>query len=141
MILKLLLIIFASFGFSLIINANRRHYAACALLGGASYLISTAIFNISDSVLLNSVISAILVSAISQVLARIKKAPATVFLLPSILPLVPGRIFFYAISLAITQGFENSAKYFSQTFEYAFGISIGIILGSFLCKILIIKAK
>lgn len=141
MIFKLPLVIFASLGFSLIINANPKHYTAAALLGGASFLMQNAILKIYGSILLTSLISAMIACVLSQISARIKKAPAVCFLLPSILPLVPGKVFFYAISLAITQNFDMALKYFSQTLEYSLGISVGIILGAFFCKILPFKSK
>lgn len=142
MIYDTILMLFASLGFSMIMGTKRRHYITCAILGSVSFCISSQLLEITDSILITSVISSAISSIASQTIARTAKAPATIFLLPSILPLVPGRRFFYAISSALAQNNDNAVVYFMQTIEYTAGISTGIMLGSSLCKIVLaVKAE
>ena len=56
------------------------------------------------------------------------KAPATVFLIPSIIPLVPGGRLYYTMR-AIVDGDADSAKiYAMETIVIALGIAVGIVV-------------
>ena len=66
----------------------------------------------------------------SEILARIKKAPTTVFLIPSVMPMIPGGGLFYTMSAVISNNTVLFEKYFVTTIETALGISIGIMFMS-----------
>ncbi len=133
---------FASLGFSLIIGTKSKFYIACACLAAICYYTSVIFLRFFNSIIGVSFVCACILSILSQIFAKKAKAPATIFLLPSILPLVPGSRFFYAISSALAQNAEKSIMYFLQTLEYTAGISTGIMLGSSLCKIIFaVKSK
>ena len=66
----------------------------------------------------------------SEILARTKKAPTTVFLIPSVMPMIPGGGLFYTMSAVISNNTVLFEKYFVTTIETALGISIGIMFMS-----------
>ena len=59
-------------------------------------------------------------------LARLLKAPATVFFTPSIIPLVPGRSLFYAISFAVSGDSPKAWDFASQTAAVSAAIAVGL---------------
>lgn len=82
------------------------------------------------SLLLQNLIPAAVVTFYAEVLARIVKAPATVFLIPSIIPLVPGGRLYYTMR-AIVDGEGNDARvYAMETLVIALGIAVGIVVVS-----------
>ncbi len=82
------------------------------------------------SLLLQNLIPATIVTLYAELLARLVKAPATVFLIPSIIPLVPGGRLYYTMR-AIVDGNEIKAKIFAkQTLVIALGIAVGIVIVS-----------
>ena len=82
------------------------------------------------SLLLQNLITAAVVTFYAEVLARIVKAPATVFLIPSIIPLVPGGRLYYTMR-AIVDGEGNDARvYAMETLVIALGIAVGIVVVS-----------
>lgn len=82
------------------------------------------------SLLMQNMLPAAVVTLYSEALARIVKAPATVFLIPSIIPLVPGGRLYYTMR-AIVDGNEIKAEIFAkQTIVIALGIAVGIVIVS-----------
>lgn len=66
----------------------------------------------------------------AEMMARIKKAPSTVFLIPAVIPLTPGSLLYYTMEAAV-EGNEAQTKYYGEkTAMVALGIALGIVLVS-----------
>lgn len=63
-------------------------------------------------------------------LARNKKAPFTVFMIPSLFPLVPGRALYYSMVGFMTHDSNLFNDNIVAAIEIAFGIAIGIMLAN-----------
>ncbi len=63
-------------------------------------------------------------------LSRYKKAPFTVFMVPSLFPLVPGRALYYSMVGFMTHDKELFIDNIVASVEIAFGIAIGIMLAN-----------
>ena len=59
-------------------------------------------------------------------MARVEKAPATVFYIPALIPLVPGGSLYYAMSYAVRSDWDMVGRYGSATFYCALGIACGM---------------
>ena len=113
-------------GFSLLFGLRRR-YLVLASLGG---MLGWVIYLLVDAWLHIGFLSYLLAAAFgvvyAEVLARRLKTPATLFVIPAIVPLVPGSSLYAAMSCAV-RGDMNAAREFgSQTLEYALAIAAGI---------------
>lgn len=64
----------------------------------------------------------------AEILARIKKAPATLFLITGVLPVIPGSKLYYTMSSVVHKDWQLTKKYGMQTIESAIAIAIGISL-------------
>jgi uncharacterized membrane protein YjjB (DUF3815 family) len=71
-----------------------------------------------------------------EMIARIKKIPATIILMPSTIPLLPGSSIYYAMLYAITGVNEKFFEYTKSTVLTGLGISLGAVIGSVLIKII-----
>lgn len=125
---KLICISLSALGFSLVFSVryNKIFYTVC---GGiitccASFFISS----FSENLFLKSMISAFIATAYSELMARLLKAPSTVFLLPSIIPLVPGSLLYYSMSCLVHQDTKGFYYYLGATIKTALGIAVGIIV-------------
>lgn len=80
------------------------------------------------SVAMSTLAATLAIALVSHILARLLKAPVTIFLIPGILPLVPGintyRIGYYLIQ---DDGVQAS-YYFNLTLQVAGMIAIGIFI-------------
>ena len=113
-------------GFSLLFGLRRR-YLVLASLGG---MLGWVIYLLVDAWLHIGFLSYLLAAAFgvvyAEVLARRLKTPATLFVIPAIVPLVPGSSLYAAMRCAV-RGDMNAAREFgSQTLEYALAIAAGI---------------
>jgi uncharacterized membrane protein YjjB (DUF3815 family) len=91
------------------------------------------VFN--DGILMKNFLAAVAVALVSQAMARHFKAPVILFVIPGILPMVPGAVM-YRIVYSIVMGPENMVgTYLLETATAAGAIALGIFLGEALQKI------
>lgn len=113
-------------GFALIFGMRRRYLFAAslgALLGWGVYLL---VERLLGSTFLPSLAAAAFALSYSEIMAKALKTPATLFVIPAIIPLVPGGSLFYAMSYAVHGDLENARLYGSTTAECALAIAAGI---------------
>lgn len=89
-------------------------YLAAQALGGNVYVCNLA--------------ASLVVSVYAEIMARVRKCPATSYLVISFFPLVPGLIIYQAMDYSI----QGNTQLFLETFIRTFGIAGCIALGSLL---------
>lgn len=125
-----------SLGFSLFFNIRGRKIWYAATGGMLSWAVYLLAGHWLSSEITKYFISAITVTIYSELCARIEKTPATTFLTPAIIPLVPGKFLYYTMSYAINGKFEESANNGSYTAGIAVAIAAGIMAASSLFRVL-----
>lgn len=118
-------------GYSILFNIRRDkllYASAGGSLAWIIYIIASQF--ITTNAFITNMLAAAFATLYSEILARIKKAPTTVFLIPSIMPMIPGGGLFYTMSAVISNNTVLFEKYFVTTIETALGISIGIMFMS-----------
>lgn len=119
--------------FSIFFNLKKERLLYAATLGtlsGAIYIYCCKVF--PENVFLTNMIPAVIGTLLSELSARWKKAPAIIFILPSIIILIPGGSFYYTMSHLVMGNQELFKEWGSKTLLAALGISVGIIVASFL---------
>lgn len=117
-------------GYCLNVNIKRNKIIYGCIGGILSTFLYCVFVEVGFSLLMQNLIPAAVVTFYAEVLARIVKAPATVFLIPSIIPLVPGGRLYYTMR-AIVGGEGAEAKVFAmETIVIALGIAVGIVVVS-----------
>ncbi len=119
--------------FSIFFNLKKERLLYAAVLGtlsGAIYIYCERIF--SENVFLANMIPAFIGTMLSELSARWKKAPAIIFILPSIIILIPGGSFYYTMSYLVNGNQELFQVWGGRTLLAALGISVGIIVASFI---------
>ena len=86
-------------------------------------------------------IGSMVATIISEILARVLKSPTTVFLIPSIIPFVPGAMLFYMMYNLINGNIDKFNTYFSNLGLASLGIAVGIILASVFAQVVIKMIK
>jgi uncharacterized membrane protein YjjB (DUF3815 family) len=115
-----------SLGFALIFGMRRRYLFAAslgALLGWGVYLLAELCF---ESSFLPPLFAAAFSVAYSELMAKALKTPATLFVIPAIIPLVPGGSLYYTMSCAVHRDLANARVYGSRTLETALAVATGI---------------
>lgn len=131
----------SSLGFAIIYNVKGKNVFIAGIGGGISWLIYMLINNLSNSNLLSLFIGAISVSIYSEIMARVRKAPVTTFIICGIIPLVPGNGMYYTMYETIIGNLPKATSYGIQTLGAAGSIAIAIAMISSLSKIIFLKKK
>ena len=118
-------------GYSILFNIRRDKLLYASSGGSLAWIIYILASQfITTNAFITNMLAAAFATLYSEMLARIKKAPTTVFLIPSIMPMIPGGGLFYTMSAVISNDTVLFEKYFVTTIETALGISIGIMFMS-----------
>lgn len=75
-------------------------------------------------------IASLMIGVMAEVFARINKLPATVFLAPSLIPLVPGIAIFNMMNDFANNRYPEALSNLSNAASYALGIALGIVVSS-----------
>lgn len=126
----IVLTLLASAGFSVVFNIQWKDLPFAAL-GGMIVRIFYILFALAllDYRFLFVAIAAFFAALYSEILAITKKEPSTLFLYPSIIPLIPGDLFFY-VALGLVWQNHLLKDYGPSLVLSLVGISIGFVLCS-----------
>lgn len=117
-------------GFCPAFNVQGLGALLCCLGGGLSWAVYLIVVSLGGNSFIATLIAAVLVSVYSEVMARVRKCPATSYLTISLFPLVPG----LTIYQAMDHGIRGNTDLFWETFLRAFGtagcIALGLLLVS-----------
>jgi uncharacterized membrane protein YjjB (DUF3815 family) len=127
MILQIISAFFATFFFAVLFNVSKKELIYCGLVGAIGWLIYLFIFKLSNSIIFSNFISALSISIMSRILAKLRKMPISIFLIPGIIPLVPGTGMYKTMYAMLNQNFEEAAFYGAQSLQIAGVIAIAII--------------
>ena len=126
-VVQLITACIGALGFSLLFNVRKELLPAASfggLLVWGVYIMADWFF--TGGVFLPSVCAAACASVYAEAMARIEKAPATVFYIPALIPLVPGGSLYYTMSYAIRGDWEMVSLCGSDTLYCALGIAVGM---------------
>ncbi len=115
------------FGLKLGMKRKTRLWMAAlgGLLGWGTYLLADY-FGAND--FLACLIASMVGALAAQIMARTFRAPATVFLVPAIIPLVPGRALYYTLSSIINNEEALSSAWGTTTVLEALAIALGMVV-------------
>ena len=125
-----------SFGFSVLYNIRGKKLVLAGLGGLLSWSLCLILQIWFDSEVFRYFLSAAFVAVYAEILARILKTPTTTFLVPAIIPHVPGGSLYYTMKFALNQQwYEFFSKAF-YTVELALALAMGIIAVSSIVKLI-----
>ena len=116
-----------SLGFALIFNIGKKHVIPASLGGLLSwgvYLLCRETFEMDTMVA--TICSSVCCQIYAEILARIMKAPTTVFYIPAVVPLIPGGALYNTMNAAVYQDWNACRQYGVQTLQGTLGIAVGI---------------
>lgn len=123
----------ATFGFAIMFNNKYRHLFIVSLSGVAS----CAAYMFIDDVFFSVMVGSVVATLIAEVLARILKSPTTVFLIPAIIPFVPGATLFFMMYNLINKNILAFRANLNVLFLASLGIAVGIILASVFAQVVL----
>lgn len=132
----------ATVGFSIFLSCPKKALVYSGVTGAIGWVLYVYLFSITKSYIFSTFIPALVVSVISEVFARKFKRPATVFLIPGIIPLVPGLGMYNAMLHIVQENYSLAASTGVTAFFSGGAISLAILLVASIVRIInIVKSR
>ncbi len=113
-------------GFSIVFEIRKPAFILLSCVTGAvGWLVFLLLDGLGSNVA-RYLLSTMVVSLLSEIFARIMKAPATIFLVIGIVPLVPGGGLYYAMDYLINKDYVMAAQTGIETAANAGAIAAGV---------------
>ena len=114
----------SAFGFCLVFDLGRKHLIAASALGGCCWAVYLLLLD--RGMFTASLTAALVTSAAAQVLSRVMKAPAVLYYMPGIVPLVPGGDLFYMMKALVTGDRQTAGARAAALCLTMLGIAAGV---------------
>lgn len=124
----------ASLGFALLFNAPRRSIVPACIVGGISWVVYEFLQVRAYNYMLSAFLAAFIIGILGEIFSRKLKNPATLFILPGLIPLVPGAGMYYSMNQLIAQNYNSFIEIGAKTFFTAAALSVGIVASSIFSK-------
>jgi uncharacterized membrane protein YjjB (DUF3815 family) len=117
-----------TFGFGVLFNIPRRQIPYACFTGASGWTLYSLLYRNIDSPVMAAFAGAFVVGVLSEILARKRKMPATVFTIPGLIPLVPGYGLYYSMLKVVEADYTAAAEVGVETILVALSISSAIIV-------------
>lgn len=122
-------------GFNILFHIRGRKLWLSTLGGLISWAVFLALEPLHAGEAVRYLVSAATITVYAEVLARVEKTPTTTFLVPSIVPLIPGGALYYTMNYALNKQWSAFAQQAFYTLQLAFSLAAGIIAVTTLMRI------
>ena len=117
-------------------RTNKRHLLHIGICGTVTYAIYYTILFFTSSLFAAGFISSMVTALCAEMFARTRRAPTIVFVLPGIVPTVPGGSLYRAMRDLLLKNIDGAIDNFTETLEVGIGIAGGIVTISILFGII-----
>lgn len=128
MIIQVLGAFIAVLGFSTVMEVPRKLLIHTSVIGAVGWLVYLLVCRHGNSTVMASFCSALVISLLSHLSARMLKSPVTVFLIGGILPLVPGAGMYRTAYSLMMETSQQVYKNLQETLMIAGSIAVAIFI-------------
>ncbi len=127
-ITQIIAAVIGSLGFALIFNLKREKIFYALLGAGMGWAVYLICAQFTDNAFVTNMVASVFCTASAEFLARLRKAPSTLFLIVHILPLVPGGSLYYSMRSFVLKDQEAFTRHGLNTLYVSAGIAVGILV-------------
>ena len=127
-IIQLIAAFLGSLGFAMLFHLRRGLLFPASLGGFFSWGLYLLGMQVWESVFAACLAAAAFSAFYGEILARLMRAPATLFFIPAAVPLIPGNPLYQTMSGVAQRDWLMAQHYGLLTIQYALAIALGIIL-------------
>ena len=125
--IQMLAAVIGTIGFSLIFRVRTIHLPYVAFGGLLTYFVYYSLEQIGWNLFLISFLGAVAGAVYSEFAARLRKAPVIVFVLPSMVPIIPGGSLYRTMNSLINEDYGALYNNFGGTISIGLGMAGGIV--------------
>ncbi len=134
-LLQLMCALIGTVGFALVFDIKMKRLVPASIGGLLCWGIYLLMIYFNANIFLATFASSVFGGLYSEILARVLKAPTTVFMVPAVIPLIPGSSLFYTMQYAVLSDWTTCKSYCLETVLYIGGIALGLSIVSAIFKI------
>ena len=131
----------ATLGFTLIFRVPKYAILVCSLIGALGWAAYQIVFSYGFTPVMACFLGACTVALLSDISSKIFKDASTIFIIPGIMPLVPGAGMYRMMLELIHNDMSGFATEATQTLMLAGAIAVGLLVMGSLLKIIRMGAK
>ncbi len=128
MLLQIISAFIATAAFSILFYLPKKYIIHSGMTGAFGWLIYLIGLEILEDKVLSTLAATMLVALASHILARVYKTPVTMFLIPGVIPFVPGAGMYQIVTGMVEGNVERTSTYFFETLQIAGAIALGIFI-------------
>ena len=126
----------ATVGFSIFFHVPKKELLWCGGIGALGWFIYLLCIDFDSSPIVANFIAALIISEGSSLLAKHRKIPVTVLLIPGIIPVVPGAAMYQTMYSLLTEDYIAALGYASYAFQASAVIAGAIAFTTMLPRLL-----
>lgn len=123
-------------GICLVFKVDKKHILVSSIGAVLCWLIYSKCIEAGINIETSSFISAAFCEVYAEICARYMKAPAIIFLLPCIFPLIPGSSLYYTFFNLANKDYAMASLKSIETVKFVFSIAMGMSIAWYLFNII-----
>lgn len=123
---QLLSVLIGTIGFCLVFRVRHKLIPLAVMGSLLCWIVYLTGIHFSDGIFIPSMIASTISAIYAKQAAKFLKAPATIFFITAMLPLIPGGSLYYTMSYTVQREWITAKQFGYQTIQYALGIAIGM---------------
>ncbi len=136
------IVFFATLGFGLYFNSPLKAILSTCILSGLIWIFFKVLYLNYNDYTISAFFASFVLGLCGEFLARKLKTPATIFIIPSLFPMVPGANIYYTMYYFIFEDYKTALSNAVDTLTIALYLAIGIVFSLATSKIILaIKNK
>lgn len=141
-LLHLLFSFTASFFFAVLFDAPKRLFFFAGVAGATGWTVSRILLDLfSMHEIYATMFGTLVLGIVCHLMARLLKEPATMFMVPGIIPFVPGGLAYEATSLLVQFEYNQSLNTMLEVILIAGAVAVGLLFSDQLSKMFIHKKR
>lgn len=125
---------FSTVGFSVFLNAPASSLIPAGITGGIGWSVFFYLMGVSSNSIFANFFAAVIVSLMSEILARKLKQPAILFVIPGIIPLVPGLGMYNTMLYLVQKNYDMAISTGADVLFVGGAIALGVLIITSLAK-------
>lgn len=126
----------STLGFAILFNIKGKNIIFASIGGAIGWFVYLLTLAYYPSKIFAMFLASIALSIYSEIMARVAKAPVTIFLICAIIPLVPGSGMYYTMLECVKGSINSALNHGLQTLSNAMSIAVATILVASITKVI-----
>lgn len=131
--------VLASFGFAIVFQVEKKDLILAGIGGGITRIFYLIFLSFIPNRIVYVALSALIAALFAEIVSGIKHVPATYFMYPTMVPLIPGDLFYYMCVGLITRNTDMFKINAIECTLALVGLSVGFVVCSFVSNIMRIR--